>query len=83
MSFGQLKCPPTLSLQWKSSIRSNTEGYRRLLLTTLIGYRGRYLVRGGEAVSLESAAPGRMVIGKFPTLTRAKARRGPQRSMRR
>jgi uncharacterized protein (DUF1330 family) len=50
------------------------EEYRRLVSTTIAGYGGRYLVRGGETVSLEGAAPaGRMVIAEFPTLDQAKA----------
>ncbi len=48
------------------------ERYKPLAAAAIVAAGGRYLVRGGETVALEGAAPaGRLVILEFPSTTAA------------
>ena len=50
------------------------ETYKRMVPPTLVAYGGRFVVRGGEAETLEGGwSPGRVVIVEFPSVERAKA----------
>lgn len=50
------------------------ESYRKQAGPTLEAYGGRFLVRGGETVSLEGDwRPGRVVVVEFESLERARA----------
>lgn len=50
------------------------ETYKRMVPPTLAAYGGRFIVRGGEAETLEGEwSPGRVVIVEFPSAERAKA----------
>lgn len=50
------------------------ETYKRMVPPTLAPYGGRFLVRGGEAETLEGGwAPERLVILEFPSAERARA----------
>jgi uncharacterized protein (DUF1330 family) len=49
------------------------EQYKRLAEVAVARYGGRYLVRGGEVVTLEGEwQPGRVVVVEFPSLERAR-----------
>jgi uncharacterized protein (DUF1330 family) len=49
------------------------EQYKTLAQAAIARYGGRYLVRGGEAVTLEGNwTPGRIVVLEFPALDDAK-----------
>ena len=49
------------------------EEYKALAAPTVIAYDGRYVVRGGEAITLEGTwEPGRVVVLEFPSVDRAK-----------
>lgn len=49
------------------------EEYKKLAHPTVVGYGGRYVVRGGAAETLEgNSVPGRVVVLEFPTRERAK-----------
>jgi len=48
--------------------------YMKLTPAAIAQYGGRFLVRGGEAVTLEGdEQPGRLVLVEFPSLERARA----------
>ena len=50
------------------------EAYKKLTPGSLVGYEGKFLVRGGKTETLEGAwDPGRIVIVEFPSAERAKA----------
>ena len=50
------------------------ETYKRMVPPTLAAYGGRFVVRGGEAETLEGDwSPKRIVIVEFPSVERAKA----------
>jgi uncharacterized protein (DUF1330 family) len=50
------------------------EDYKRMVPPTLASYGGRFIVRGGEAETLEGGwAPKRVVMLEFPSVERAKA----------
>ncbi len=50
------------------------ERYKPLAAAAIAAGGGRYLVRGGETVALEGAAPaGRLVILEFPSAAAARA----------
>lgn len=50
------------------------EAYKTLTPASLVPYEGKFVVRGGEAETLEGAwTPGRFVILEFPSLQQAKA----------
>ena len=50
------------------------ETYKRMVPPTLSAYGGRFIVRGGEAETLEGVwSPGRVVIVEVPSVERAKA----------
>ena len=50
------------------------ETYKRMVPPTLTPYGGRFIVRGGEAETLEGEwSPKRVVIVEFPSVERAKA----------
>ena len=50
------------------------ETYKRMVPPTLAAYGGRFIVRGGEAETLEGGwSPGRLVVVEFPSAERAKA----------
>ncbi|HEY9489311.1 MAG TPA: DUF1330 domain-containing protein [Chryseosolibacter sp.] len=47
--------------------------YKKLTPGSLVPYDGKFLVRGGEAETLEGGwNPGRMVVLEFPTVEKAK-----------
>lgn len=50
------------------------EQYKQLASATVAAYRGRYLVRGGAAETLEGSwRPSRLVILEFPSVDQARA----------
>lgn len=50
------------------------EEYRRLAGTTLAAFGGRFLVRGGDTVTIEGDwSPRRMVLIEFPSAEHARA----------
>ena len=50
------------------------ERYKPLAAAAIVAAGGRYLVRGGETVAAEGAAPaGRLVVLEFPDLATARA----------
>lgn len=53
--------------------QSTYDAYRKLVQSTLDVYGGRFLVRGGNAQTLEGTwKPARLVIAEFPSLEQAK-----------
>jgi uncharacterized protein (DUF1330 family) len=53
---------------------SRYEAYKKLTPESLLPFEGRFIVRGGEAETLEGSwKPGRMVVLEFPSLEQAKA----------
>jgi uncharacterized protein (DUF1330 family) len=51
----------------------NYAGYKKLTPASIAAYDGKFIVRGGEAETLEGHwQPGRIVILEFPTVERAK-----------
>ncbi len=49
------------------------EEYKKLTPAAVAAYNGRFVVRGGPTVTLESDwKPGRIVVLEFPTVERAK-----------
>ena len=56
-------------------IRDHTEyeEYKKLTPASIAAYDGRFVVRGGQATTLEGDwKPGRIVVLEFPTVDRAK-----------
>lgn len=50
------------------------ERYKPLAAAAIVAAGGRYLVRGGETIAMEGAAPaGRLVVLEFPDLATARA----------
>ena len=50
------------------------ETYKQMVPPSLTAYGGRFIVRGGEAETLEGGwSPKRLVILEFPSVERAKA----------
>ena len=50
------------------------EEYKKLTPGSLVPYEGKFLVRGGEAETLEGSwDPGRIVVLEFPSSEKAKA----------
>ena len=50
------------------------EAYKKLTPASLLPYQGKFMVRGGETVSLEGDwNPERIVVLQFPTMELAKA----------
>ena len=50
------------------------EIYKRMVPPSIAAYGGRFIVRGGEAETLEGEwSPARVVIVEFPSVERAKA----------
>lgn len=50
------------------------EDYRRLVLSTIEKFGGRFIVRGGAVEPLEGDwRPGRFVVVEFPSVERARA----------
>lgn len=50
------------------------EDYKKLTPGSLVPFGGRFIVRGGEAETLEGSwKPGRVVVVEFPSLEKAKA----------
>jgi uncharacterized protein (DUF1330 family) len=48
------------------------EEYKELTPASIAAYDGKFIVRGGKAVSVEGGwQPGRIVVLEFPTLERA------------
>ena len=50
------------------------EDYKKLTPGSLVPYEGKFVVRGGQAETLEGTwKPGRIVVLEFPSLEKAKA----------
>jgi uncharacterized protein (DUF1330 family) len=50
------------------------ENYKKLTPGSLVNYQGKFIVRGGETITLEGDwKPSRIVVLEFPTLELAKA----------
>jgi uncharacterized protein (DUF1330 family) len=50
----------------------NYEGYKKLTPASIAAYQGKFIVRGGQAETLEGDwQPGRVVVLEFPTIERA------------
>jgi uncharacterized protein (DUF1330 family) len=50
------------------------DAYKKLTPGSLVPYEGKFIVRGGETVTLEGSwTPGRLVVIEFPSKEKAKA----------
>jgi uncharacterized protein (DUF1330 family) len=50
------------------------EDYKKLTPASLVPYDGKFIVRGGQAETLEGSwTPGRVVVLDFPSMEKAKA----------
>jgi uncharacterized protein (DUF1330 family) len=50
------------------------EDYKKLTPASLVPFDGKFVVRGGQAETLEGSwSPGRLVVLEFPSLDKAKA----------
>lgn len=50
------------------------EAYKKLTPGSLIPYEGKFVVRGGQAETLEGSwSPGRIVVVEFPSMEKARA----------
>ena len=50
------------------------ENYKKLTPGSLVNYQGKFIVRGGETITLEGDwKPSRIVVLEFPTIELAKA----------
>ena len=53
---------------------SRYEDYKKLTPGSLLPYEGKFIVRGGQAETLEGSwKPGRIVVLEFPSMAKAKA----------
>jgi uncharacterized protein (DUF1330 family) len=49
------------------------EDYKKLTPASLVPYEGKFIVRGGQAETLEGSwKPGRIVVLEFPSMEKAK-----------